>query len=329
MAKKLDFSNKNFNFTDDDDVKNIEIKEGSVVQIPLSQIELGENIRDVFTDDESQLIQLGESIKEYGQLEPCIVYKENDKYILKLGSRRFKACQLVGIDTLDCIVSKNFKDEIERIVIQAIENEHRKDMSSREREVYIARLTEMGMKAEEIARRLHKNKGWVSEALQAHDFVEKNSDIINNIKEEPSTRTMWQAGKLSPQALTAAIEKTKEEGNTKKAFKKNIQEEFDKQKESETQEKVIKNQGETQSENNDDDFSMSFDVEDDTNEVKAEEKVKNYEEVKNYDLHFSLTENTSKKNIKLSILNNENQDLNNFIKTQIENYYLEKGYLID
>ena len=81
MAKKLDFSNKNFNFSDDEEVKNIEIKEGSVIQIPLSQIELGENIRDVFTDDESQLIQLGESIKEYGQLEPCIVYKENDKYI--------------------------------------------------------------------------------------------------------------------------------------------------------------------------------------------------------------------------------------------------------
>ena len=260
MAKKLDFSNKNFNFSDDEEVKNIEIKEGSVVQIPLSQIELGENIRDVFTDDESQLIQLGESIKEYGQLEPCIVYKENDKYILKLGSRRFKACQLVGIETLDCIVSKNFKDEIERIVIQAIENEHRKDMSSREREVYIARLTEMGMKAEEIARRLHKNKGWVSEALQAHDFVEKNSDIINSIEEEPSTRTMWQAGKLSPQALTAAIEKTKEEGNTKKAFKKNIQEEFDKQRETEAQESEIENQNE----NSDDDFSMSFDIEDDT-----------------------------------------------------------------
>ena len=91
---------------------------GTIVEIPIELIDIGENIRNVNEDDESKLRQIGESIKADGQIEPCIVYQQGERYIIKAGSRRYKACMLCDVPTLKCIIDKKFNDEKERINIK-------------------------------------------------------------------------------------------------------------------------------------------------------------------------------------------------------------------
>lgn len=195
-------------------------KKPNLVEIPIDKIELDKNIRDTYSDD--SLEELGDSIIENGQIQPIIVTQKGEKYVVKIGHRRYKACLLRDITSIKCIVEDGFEDEKDRIITQAIENEQRLNLSSREREAYIAQLSELGMTQAEIARALHKTKGWVSEALTAHNFANENQDLFGGLSEEPSTRDTWKASQLSRSQLEKAVEKAKQNGGTKEAFKNEV-----------------------------------------------------------------------------------------------------------
>lgn len=219
--------NKSFDISADNDQTKEQVKvytEGSFVDLPISMIELDKNIRDIYADD--SLNELGDSILENGQIQPIVVYPKDGKYIVKVGHRRFKACLLRDIPTIKCIIQNDFDDEKQRIITQAIENEQRLNLSSREREAYIARLIELGLSQVEIARVLHKTKGWVSEALTSHKLVSENEELFNELSEEPSTRDTWKASTLTTEQLKSAVAEAKRDGGTKDAFKKAVSKRF-------------------------------------------------------------------------------------------------------
>lgn len=230
MAKKFEFNANGFDqFQNVEKVDNSnipivtdikDIKSNMVVQIPMDLIDIGENIRDMDANDELALSELGSSIKAYGQIEPCVVYPKDGRFVVKVGSRRYRACLDADIPTLKCIVEKGFSDEIDRIIKQAIENEHRKDMSPREREAYMAQLLNMGMTQMEIAKALHKGKGWVSEALSAYRIREQNKDLFAGLLEEPCTRDVYTVGKLKRPEIKKIIDEANENGGTKREFKR-------------------------------------------------------------------------------------------------------------
>ena len=192
----------------------------SYVEIPIADIELEKNIRDTYSDD--SLEELGESIVENGQIQPIVVTPKNGKYVVKVGHRRYKACLLKDVKTVKCLVEDDFTSEKDRIVIQAIENEQRLNLSSRERESYIAKLIDLGMSQTEIAKALHKTKGWVSEALRSYKFVNENKELLDELSEEPSTRDTWKASTLTKKQLQSVISEAKKHGGTKEAFKKEV-----------------------------------------------------------------------------------------------------------
>ena len=236
MAKKFEFNANGFGDIKDvkptselplvTDTENYE--KNMVVQIPMDLIDIGENIRDLDANDELALSELGASIKEYGQIEPCVVYAKGDRFVLKVGSRRYKACVDAEIPTLKCIIENSFEDERDRIIKQAIENEHRKDMSPREREAYMAALLDLGMTQNDIAKSLHKGKGCVSEALRAYRIREENKDLFAGLIEEPCTRDVYNVGKLKTVELEKVIQEAKDNGGTKKEFKRALQKKSEK-----------------------------------------------------------------------------------------------------
>lgn len=198
----------------------IKYEKNRLVEIPISELELDKNIRDTYADD--SLEELGDSIIENGQIQPIIVTPRNGKYVVKVGHRRYKACLLRDVETVKCIIEDDFKSERDRIIVQAIENEQRLNLSSRERESYIAQLIDLGMNQNEIAKALHKTKGWVSEALTSYNFVNENQELLEGLVEEPSTRDAWKASTLPRKQLEMAVAAAKEQGGTKEAFKREI-----------------------------------------------------------------------------------------------------------
>ena len=59
---------------------------------------------------EDSIIELSESIKEHGVIQPIIVRPIGDKYEIIAGERRYKASVLAGKDTIPAIIS-DIKDK--------------------------------------------------------------------------------------------------------------------------------------------------------------------------------------------------------------------------
>ncbi len=197
------------------------LDKNKIVDIPINEIEVENNIRDSYED--SSLEELGDSLLENGQIQPIIVTKKAEhRYAIKIGHRRYKACLLRDIPVIKCIIEDDFKSDKERIIFQAVENEQRLNLSSREREKYIAKLIDLGLTQVEIAKELHKSKGWVSEALTSYKFVNDNKELFDGLSEEPSTRDVWKASKLSENELKDAFKMAKKNGGTKEAVKKEV-----------------------------------------------------------------------------------------------------------
>ena len=76
-------------------VKEVVVKEPAETKVRLSQVEPNrEQPRKMF--DEDALIELSESIKQYGVLQPLLVQKKDNYYEIIAGERRWRAAKLAG-----------------------------------------------------------------------------------------------------------------------------------------------------------------------------------------------------------------------------------------
>ena len=306
MPKKTDFTNKkkiSYGITETKVINMQDFNTDSIVEIPVELLTKAKNIRDVLTDGDQELEELGASMKEDGQLQPIVVAKDGDRYKILVGSRRFKAAIKAGIPTLRCVIADDFEDERERILKQAIENEQRKDMTPAERENYIARLTELGMNQTQIANALHKSRIWINLALKAKDFRKENEEEISKLGFEPSTRDILELQKLTDNGLKEAIKETVEAGGTKEQLHKTLAK---KTKENEEKEKI-----------------PTF------NEDKAEEEAPKEKNIRKVKISVSVTFSEDDMKAEVSTEGGSDKSLSDAIKEACDHYLTENGWRTD
>ena len=116
------------------------------------------------TFDQEKLVELANSIKEFGVLEPIIVTKSIKGYEIVAGERRTKACELVGIETIPAII-KDFSDE-EMMQIALLENIQRENLSAiEEAEAYNNLIKALNITQEELAKKISKSRSYVTNML--------------------------------------------------------------------------------------------------------------------------------------------------------------------
>ena len=119
--------------------------------IPISQIIPGKNDRTIF--DETGLRELADSIKEHGLIQPIIVrYVEDCKqFEIIAGERRFRACKLLGWQTIPAIVT-DLRDE-EASAITLAENIARKSLDPIDEGcAYQSRIESFGWSIEDLSK---------------------------------------------------------------------------------------------------------------------------------------------------------------------------------
>ena len=100
-----------------------------------------------------ELEQLAESIRQNGVLQPVLVRRDRDRYVLIAGERRWRASRMAGLRTIPAIVQDfSAKDSA---VLALIENMQRSDLNFFEEAAAIyALMRDRSMTQEETARRL-------------------------------------------------------------------------------------------------------------------------------------------------------------------------------
>ncbi len=99
----------------------------NVIKVDINKIIVDKNQPRQFFDD-SKLAELASSIKKYGLLQPIIVKKQGEGYMIIAGERRFRACKLAGLSEIDVIVNEG--DRYTANAIAVIENIQREDLSA-------------------------------------------------------------------------------------------------------------------------------------------------------------------------------------------------------
>ena len=95
--------------------------------------------------DEDALLELSESIKQFGVLQPLIVQDRDTYYEIIAGERRWRAAKLAGVKEIPVIVKKLTPQEM--VEISLIENIQREDLNPIEEAIAYKRLlTEFHLK---------------------------------------------------------------------------------------------------------------------------------------------------------------------------------------
>lgn len=115
--------------------------------------------------DEDSLLELSDSIKQFGILQPLLVQDKNDYYEIIAGERRWRAAKLADLKEVPVIVKKLTDQEI--VEISLIENIQREDLNPIEEAIAYKRLLEeFNLKQDEVAERVSKSRTAVTNSMR-------------------------------------------------------------------------------------------------------------------------------------------------------------------
>lgn len=127
--------------------------------------------------DEDALIELSESIKQFGVLQPLLVQDKKDYYEIIAGERRWRAAKLAGLKEVPIII-KNLTDQ-EVVEISLIENIQRESLNPIEEAIAFKRLlTEFKLKQDEVAERVSKSRTAVTNSMRLLKLNEKVQQMV-------------------------------------------------------------------------------------------------------------------------------------------------------
>ena len=127
--------------------------------------------------EEDALLELADSIKQFGVLQPLLVQKKGDFYEIIAGERRWRAAKLAGIKEVPVIVKDYTKQEIVEIAL--IENIQRENLNPIEEAMAYKRLlTEFNLKQDEVAERVSKSRTAVTNSMRLLKLGEKIQQMI-------------------------------------------------------------------------------------------------------------------------------------------------------
>lgn len=122
---------------------------------------------------EQALTDLAESFKAQGVLQPILVKKNEDKFIIIAGERRFRAAGLAGLKTIPAIIVDE-KDESDMLQMALVENVQREDLNPlEEAEAYRQLMDEAGLTQNLVATRVGKSRTAIANTLRLLNLPEK------------------------------------------------------------------------------------------------------------------------------------------------------------
>ncbi len=160
--------------TEEPKVENEKVVEGVLVSI--NKVEPNrEQPRKNF--DEDALLELSESIKQFGVLQPLLVQDKKDYYEIIAGERRWRAAKLAGLKEVPVIIKNLTEQEV--VEISLIENIQRENLNPIEEAIAYKRLlTEFNLKQDEVAERVSKSRTAVTNSMRLLKLNDKVQQMV-------------------------------------------------------------------------------------------------------------------------------------------------------
>lgn len=125
--------------------------------------------------DQGKIVELSESIKQHGVVQPIALKKQGNRYIIIAGERRWRAARKAGLSTIPAVIMDLTDKEV--IEIALVENLQREDLNPIEEAEGIKLLTEQyKLTQEEVATRLGRSRSAIANSLRLLNLT----DVLKN-----------------------------------------------------------------------------------------------------------------------------------------------------
>lgn len=154
----------------------VSYEKGTEIVVPISKVEPDRNQpRKNFNED--ALLELSESIKQYGIFQPLLVQEKDDYFQIIAGERRWRAAKMAGVKEIPVIVRTLTEREIAEI--QLLENIQREDLNPIEvAEGYKELIEKYDMTQDELAERVSKSRTAITNALRLLKLDERVRKMV-------------------------------------------------------------------------------------------------------------------------------------------------------
>ncbi len=170
--------------------------------------------------DKDALNALATSIKEHGVLQPIVVTKEDGKYKIVAGERRWRASKIAGLDTIPAIVRS--LDSQNRLELSIIENAQREDLNAIELATAYAKLkSQFNMTNENIAAKVGKSEASIIGTLRLLNLPDKVKKIM--VKEKLTEGVMRPLATQDEATIDKVLPKIIKEGWTARRVERYLQ----------------------------------------------------------------------------------------------------------
>lgn len=127
--------------------------------------------------DEDALVELADSIKLHGLIQPIVVQKKNDRYEIIAGERRWRASRIAKLKEVPVVIKDYSEDEIFEIAL--IENIQRQDLNPiEEAQAYQRLIEEHNLKQDEVAEKVSKSRVAIANSLRLLKLDERVREMI-------------------------------------------------------------------------------------------------------------------------------------------------------
>ena len=133
------------------------------------------------TFDQESLIGLSESIKKHGLLQPIVVVKKGDGYMLIAGERRLRASKMAGAEYIKAIVTDFESENLRELAL--IENIQREDLNPIElAHSYSKLIEEYGITQDELSGIIHKSRTQITNTMRLLRLSSRTQKLIEEGK---------------------------------------------------------------------------------------------------------------------------------------------------
>lgn len=156
------------------------LNKGPVVELDISNIESNEDQpRKEF--EKEALVELRNSIRQYGIIQPIVVRKKNDKYEIIAGERRWRAAKEANLKKVPCIIKE--VDDKQALKLALIENIQRENLNPiEEAHAYKSLLDNYSLTQEEIALAVGKSRSYIANTLRLLNLDNEIMDYVQQGK---------------------------------------------------------------------------------------------------------------------------------------------------
>ncbi|MCR4943772.1 MAG: ParB/RepB/Spo0J family partition protein [Clostridium sp.] len=148
-----------------------EEKKEQDLMIPLNKIKSNsDQPRKKFDND--KIVELAESIKHHGIIQPLILKKVDDEYIIVAGERRWRAAKSLGLEEVPAIIMDLSEKQI--LEVSLIENIQRQDLNPIEEAVaYKKLLSDFNLTQDELSKRIGKSRTTITNSMRLMNLDER------------------------------------------------------------------------------------------------------------------------------------------------------------